>query len=369
MDARAAAELAHHVAELGVDERVEQDGRAALGALDREPQVVGRLGARVADLLESWSGNWASSACTSRDAVAPVASETTCSSTVPLRAIPGFSPKPLLTRLLQAPGRLPRVRRSLLVLAVAVAAGSFASTANAARPRLSLPDPLQIGDGLALAVPGHDTDRQPRPRRHAAHGAARSRASTGETVNVLRLEHLPAGRCLPAAVGQLPGEPRPRAGALQGDAPARPPERGADRLRQPARARLLQPDVAADPRARQRPRPDDDVRERRRARVRPPRRQQPEQLAMAGGRLRDEALGVLRPGLQGDGAVAHVPRLGGQPLHAQPRRGVRGVVPRTQRAATSGCPRASGTSSPTSSTRTRPPWRTSRRTSRRHGRT
>ena len=52
VDAGAAADLPHGLAQLGVDERVEQHRRASLGALDCEAQVVGRLGARVPDLLE-----------------------------------------------------------------------------------------------------------------------------------------------------------------------------------------------------------------------------------------------------------------------------------------------------------------------------
>lgn len=76
------------------------------------------------------------------------------------------------------------MRRSLLVLAVAVAAGSFASTANAARPRLSLPDPLQIGDGLALRFPG-TTPTVNRPLAATGTWGGPIAASTGETVNIL----------------------------------------------------------------------------------------------------------------------------------------------------------------------------------------
>lgn len=76
------------------------------------------------------------------------------------------------------------MRRSLLVLAVAVAAGSFASTANAARPWLSLPDPLQIGDGLALQFPG-TTPTVNRPFAATGTWGGPITASTGETVNVL----------------------------------------------------------------------------------------------------------------------------------------------------------------------------------------
>lgn len=76
------------------------------------------------------------------------------------------------------------VRRSLLVLALAVAAGAFASTANAARPRLSLPNPLQIGDGLALQFPG-TTPTVNRALTATGTWGGPITASTGETVNIL----------------------------------------------------------------------------------------------------------------------------------------------------------------------------------------
>lgn len=76
------------------------------------------------------------------------------------------------------------MRHSLFVLALAVAAGSFATTANAARPRLSLPDPLQIGDGLALKFPG-TTPTVNRPLAATGTWGGPIAASTGETVNIL----------------------------------------------------------------------------------------------------------------------------------------------------------------------------------------
>jgi hypothetical protein len=76
------------------------------------------------------------------------------------------------------------VRRSLLVLALATAVGSFAATANAARPRLSLPDPLQIGNGLALQFPG-TTPTVNRPLAATGTWGGPITASTGETVTVL----------------------------------------------------------------------------------------------------------------------------------------------------------------------------------------
>ena len=52
MEPRAAAEDAHLLAELGLDERVDDDRGPALGSLDGEPQVIDRLDPRMADLLE-----------------------------------------------------------------------------------------------------------------------------------------------------------------------------------------------------------------------------------------------------------------------------------------------------------------------------
>jgi hypothetical protein len=76
------------------------------------------------------------------------------------------------------------MRRLLIVLALAAAAGSFATSANAIRPRLSLPDPLQIGDGLALQFPG-TTPTVNRPLAAVGTWGGPITASTGETVNVL----------------------------------------------------------------------------------------------------------------------------------------------------------------------------------------
>ena len=52
MDARAPAERAHRLAELLVHEGVHGDGGPAAHPVDREAQVVDRLDARMADLLE-----------------------------------------------------------------------------------------------------------------------------------------------------------------------------------------------------------------------------------------------------------------------------------------------------------------------------
>ena len=75
------------------------------------------------------------------------------------------------------------MRRSLLVLALAVAAGSVASTASAARPRLSLPNPLQLDQGIGLEFPGSTTTVK---RTLAATGTwgGPITANTGETVNI-----------------------------------------------------------------------------------------------------------------------------------------------------------------------------------------
>ena len=52
VDARAAAERPHRLAQLGLHERVDDDGRPPSGAVHREREVVDGLDARVADLLE-----------------------------------------------------------------------------------------------------------------------------------------------------------------------------------------------------------------------------------------------------------------------------------------------------------------------------
>ena len=76
------------------------------------------------------------------------------------------------------------MRRSLLVLALAAAAGTLATAANAAQPRLSLPDPLEIGDGLALRLPG-TTPTVSHPLAATGTWGGPVTASTGETVNVV----------------------------------------------------------------------------------------------------------------------------------------------------------------------------------------
>ena len=77
----AAAEDAHLLAQLRFYQRVDDDRRTALGALDGELEVLHCLHPRMPDLLERLLGELRSSAITSRVAVSPVASETMCSST------------------------------------------------------------------------------------------------------------------------------------------------------------------------------------------------------------------------------------------------------------------------------------------------
>jgi hypothetical protein len=52
VDARAPAQVAHRLAKLLLDERVDGDSRAAAHPADGEPQVVDGLDARMPDLLE-----------------------------------------------------------------------------------------------------------------------------------------------------------------------------------------------------------------------------------------------------------------------------------------------------------------------------
>ena len=56
VELRAAAEVAHRLTQLGLDDRVDDDRRTALRAVDDEPQVVDGLDPRVADLLERLLG-------------------------------------------------------------------------------------------------------------------------------------------------------------------------------------------------------------------------------------------------------------------------------------------------------------------------
>ena len=103
---------------------------------------------------------------------------------------------------------------------------------------------------------GHDADA-----RHAA-CAARSRSGAAGTSRRRARRSTSASPTrtrrtgVRAAVGELPLDPLPRPGALEAHAGARPARRGAAHLR-PLRARLLQPGHAADRRARHRPGLDD----------------------------------------------------------------------------------------------------------------
>ena len=56
MELRAAAEVPHRLAQLRLDDRVDDDRGPALRAVDDEPEVVHGLDARVPDLLERLLG-------------------------------------------------------------------------------------------------------------------------------------------------------------------------------------------------------------------------------------------------------------------------------------------------------------------------
>ena len=56
MDLRPAAEVPHRLAELRLDDRVDDDRRPTLRAVDDEAEVVDGLDARVPDLLEGLLG-------------------------------------------------------------------------------------------------------------------------------------------------------------------------------------------------------------------------------------------------------------------------------------------------------------------------
>ena len=82
MEPVALAERPHHLAQLRLDERVEDDRAAPARAGRGEVDVLRGDDARVADDLELLArGTARSTASTTRVAVSPVASETTWSST------------------------------------------------------------------------------------------------------------------------------------------------------------------------------------------------------------------------------------------------------------------------------------------------
>ncbi len=77
------------------------------------------------------------------------------------------------------------MRRLLVLASVAAAALTVSGAANAAtQQRLSLPNPLEIGDGLALALPGTTTTLDTLPARSFALWGGGYVTPTGETVNV-----------------------------------------------------------------------------------------------------------------------------------------------------------------------------------------
>ncbi len=81
VDARAAAELAHRVAELRRDERVDHHCRTAPCLLHGDVEVLDVLDPRVPNLLEGLIGELGLEREHEACAVSPVESETMCSST------------------------------------------------------------------------------------------------------------------------------------------------------------------------------------------------------------------------------------------------------------------------------------------------
>jgi hypothetical protein len=76
------------------------------------------------------------------------------------------------------------VRRLLVLASVATAACIGTSAANAAQQRLPLPDALEIGQGLALAVPSTTTTLNELPARSFALWGGPYVTPSGETVNI-----------------------------------------------------------------------------------------------------------------------------------------------------------------------------------------
>ena len=76
------------------------------------------------------------------------------------------------------------VRRLLVLATLAAAAVGTAGPANAAKQRLSLPNPLEVGQGLALALPQTTTTVDNEPARTFALWGGPYVTPTGETVNV-----------------------------------------------------------------------------------------------------------------------------------------------------------------------------------------
>jgi hypothetical protein len=76
------------------------------------------------------------------------------------------------------------VRRLLVLASVAAAAVGAAGPANAARQQLSLPHPLEVGQGLALALPQTTTTVDNEPARTFALWGGPYVTPTGETVNI-----------------------------------------------------------------------------------------------------------------------------------------------------------------------------------------
>ena len=76
------------------------------------------------------------------------------------------------------------MRRLLVLASVAAAACTVAGAANAATQRLSLPNPLEIGNGLALALPGTTPTLNTLPARSFALWGGGYVTPSGETVNI-----------------------------------------------------------------------------------------------------------------------------------------------------------------------------------------
>ena len=286
VELRVAAERAHAVAQLRLDERVDDHRRAALHPLDRQLQVGDRLDARMPDLEELLVGELRLQRLHE-----------------PLRGLAGR-----VRDHVQLDGVHQRHLNGLLMRLLGMPGTLCAREAPARRGggRAGAPG---VCPGLGRLVSDGRQLRHVRPDPGVGHLSGRPGAAPG--------------------LGDLPRHARARAGARPLDAEPDPALRRPGDLRL-AGACLLRPVAADDLRVARGPARRAAGEGDRHTRVRPPHREQQQRRTVGGARLRHEALVVLREHLRqggrGDG-VAGRRRLA---LLPELRRGLRRVLPRAQ---------------------------------------